>query len=630
MLRNRVFHVFFNNTNVKSIFVECANTIYTESLLLYEKMNQDDFKQVLGIVLTNEPASMDAYEMFLNLNQTSKITREVVQYSLQHKTWTKEYFERAHVFEDTVAAVGITPETLDEIVKNLREFQSVLSVQINVFKALADFTKNRGPCSYDILDELVSQNIARHRSTSAFDLHVAYCTILMHESRSIYIDCYNKDILTSNIDGLFDLMVLHRKKPDLRLNISLCEFLVTQCIYSKEHRYRLVQFLLDQIANTHGITALTSMKTLDNACGRYQICGIREDFMLLNGIEVIFNYIRTDFVGTGHLERKKLIQNLAAEIFWICSGARGSRPKMFESFFKITISQESVFWSLMTNDQKDNFHLAELQNNIHAYWMILTIMKYSAVLLHPMFSELQVENVLDLMERDFKSTQALLYLVGMLYCLLKYDRENIYAKMLLKTRHLNRLIKIYILDHKYNPNLNEALNMVMYYLHEKCDDLEKCGEIAGCSLDNQIFERRKTSWVHKFATFSVEEPEETLSEHQKRHNLVYLRWKGLKPFHALNDDSDEDSDDSDNDTASNRDSNDDSLSEASSVSDNIVSSDSEDGAGHHFSRRSSDYGDNDSNSDLSEASSMSEDSEEDARSSCYADSDSEDKEDASS
>jgi len=255
-------------------------------------------------------------------------------------------------------------------------------------------------------------------------------------------------------------------------------------------------------------------------------------------------------------------------------------------------------------------------------------MKYSAVLLHPMFSELQVENVLDLMERDFKSTQALLYLFGMLYCLLKYDESNIYAEMLLKKRHLNRICNIYILDHNYNPNLNEALNMVMYYLHEECDDLEKCQKIAGCSLDNQIFKRRKTSWVDKFATFSFEEPEETLTEDQKRHNRVYLHWRGLKPFHASNDDSDEDSNDTDNDTASNQDSNDDSLSEASSVSDNIVSSDSEDGAGHHFFRRSSDYGENDSNSDLSEANSMSKDSEEDARSSCYADSDSEDKEDA--
>jgi hypothetical protein len=282
----------------------------------------------------------------------------------------------------------------------------------------------------------------------------------------------------------------------------------------------------------------------------------------------------------------------------------------------------------MTNDQKEKFHLAELQNNIYAYWMILSIMKISAVFCYPMFSELQVENVLDLMERDFKSTQALLYLFGMLYCLLKYDKDNIYAKMLLKKRHLNRICNIYILDHNYNPNLNEALNMVMYYLHKRCDDFEKCQEIAGCSLDNQIFERRKTSWVHKFATFSFEEPEETLTEDQKRHNRVYLLWRALKPFHASNDDSDEDSNDTDNDTASNRDSNDDSLSEASSVSDNIVSSDSEDGAGHHFFRKSSDYGENDSNSDLSEASSMSEDSEEDARSSCYADSDSEDTEDA--
>ena len=600
-------------------------------MLLYKQMNHDDFKQILCIVLTNEPASMDACKMFLNLNQTSKITNEIVQYSLQDKTWTKKYFEKAHAFEEMVDVIGITAETLDEIVRNLKEFQPVLSVQINVFKALADFITNREPCSYNILDELMSKNIKKHTSTSAFDLHVAYCKILIHESRRIYIGCcYNKIMLINNINGLVDLMVLHRKKPDLRLQISVCEMLVTQCIFGKDHRYRLVQFLLDQIANTHGIAALTSIKTLDNACRRYPICGIRRDIMSLNGIDVIIDYIRKDFVGNGHLERKKETQSLGIEIFWLMSNETGSVPKMVESLFKHTISQESVFWSLMTNYQKEKFHLAELQNNIYAYWMILSIMKISAVFCYPMFSELQVENVLDLMERDFKSTQALLYLFGMLYCLLKYDKDNIYARMLLKIKHLNRISKIYILDHNYNPNLNEALNKVMYYLHKKCDDLEKCQKIAGCSLDNQIFERHKTSWVDKFATFSFEEPEETLSEDHKRYNRENLRWRGLKPFHASNDDSDENSNDTDNDTVSSRDSNNDSLSEASSVSDQIDSSDSEDGAGHHFFRRSSDYGENDSNSDSSETSSISEDREEDARSSCCADSDSEDKEDASS
>ena len=106
------------------------------------------------------------------------------------------------------------------------------------------------------------------------------------------------------------------------------------------------------------------------------------------------------------------------------------------------MAQESVFWSLMTNDQKENFHLAELQNNIYAYWLILTIMKISAVFYYPMFSELQVENVLDLMERDVKSTQALLYLFGILYCLLKNDKENMYAVIMLKSKNIDRILRI--------------------------------------------------------------------------------------------------------------------------------------------------------------------------------------------
>jgi hypothetical protein len=97
----------------------------------------------------------------------------------------------------------------------------------------------------------------------------------------------------------------------------------------------------------------------------------------------------------------------------------------------------------------------------------------------------------------------------------------------------------------------------------------------------------------------------------------------MQDFYASNDDSDEDSNETDNDTVSDRDSNGDSFSEASDVSDNIVSSDSEDGAGHHVFRNASEHGD----SDFSEASSSSEDREDDARSSCYDDSGSEDRED---
>jgi len=110
-----------------------------------------------------------------------------------------------------------------------------------------------------------------------------------------------------------------------------------------------------------------------------------------------------------------------------------------------------------------------------------------------MFSELQVENVLDLMERDFKSTQALLYLFGILYCLLRYDKDNIYAKILSKTRNLNRIVEIYVLDHNYNPNFKEVVNIVMYYLYDKCDDSEKREKISGSSIDDQIFDSHKTA-----------------------------------------------------------------------------------------------------------------------------------------
>jgi len=596
-------------------------------------MNHDDFKQMLGIVLTNEPASMDAYEMFLNLNQTSKITREVVQYSLQHKTWTKEYFERAHVFEDTVAAVGITPETLDEIVRNLKEFQPVLSVQINVFKALADFTQNREPCSYDILDELMSNNIARHRSTSAFDLHIAYCRILTYDSRKIYMNCYNKANLTRNVDGLIDLMVLHRKKPDLRLQISVCEMLSTQGIYKDfmfAYRQRMVKFLLDQIANTHGNKALTSIKTLLEACKNGVWSHVRKDVVSYNGIDIILKYIRKDFTCKDSWKKKDENQEVGFHILLQLTRDPENVVEMVEKIFKTTILAKNVLFHFMSDDQKKSLHLAELQNNIHAYWMILDLIRPTFFEL-PRILEYHIEIVIDRIERDFESTQALLYLFGILICLLSNDKEKLYAAIMLKSKNIDPILRIYSMDHKKNQSLNEVMNEVVYKLYSASDSLEVRNKIIHSSRDLNFFDESTTTWVERFGTFSFDEPSETSSEDEEPDD-----WRSrMVPFYASNDDSDEDSNDTDHDTVSDRDSNDDSLSEFSAVSDNIVSSDSEDGAGHHFFRKGSECDDNDVNGDFSAESSMSEEmqdnedsgSEDDARGSCYEDSGSEDKED---
>ena len=179
-------------------------------------------------------------------------------------------------------------------------------------------------------------------------------------------------------------MVLHRKNPDLRLQISVCEMLLTQGILREviAYRYRFIKLLLDQIANTHGIKALTSIKMLLKACKRGPQSGIRKDIVLLNGIDVILEYMRKDVVVNGYLERKNESQCVGFELFCLFMIDAGSAPEMVESIFKSTLAQESMFLSLMTNDQNDKFHLAELQNNIYAYWMILTIIKaplYSAI-----------------------------------------------------------------------------------------------------------------------------------------------------------------------------------------------------------------------------------------------------------
>jgi len=577
-------------------------------------MNHDDFKQMLGIVLTNEPASMDAYEMFMNLNQTSKITREVVQYSLQHKTWTGEYFQRAHVFEDTVAAVGITPETLDEIVRNLNEFQPVLSVQINVFKALADFSKNRKLCNYEILDELMSKNIAKHTSLSAFDLHIAYCTIVKYDSRKIYMDCYSRALLKRNVDGLIDLMVLHRKKPDLRLQISVCEMLTTQGVYKNfmfSYRQRMVKFLLDQIANTHGIKALASIKSLLEVCQNGMECNVRREIVCYNGVDVILKYIRKDFTCKDSWKKKDENQEVGFQILLQLAMDPDNVIRMVETIFKTTIAAKNALFGFMSDDQKKQLHLAELQNNIHAYWMILDLIHAYVVTLDdikstffelPRIAEYHIEVVIARIERDFESTQALLYLFGILFCLLSKDKEKMYTAIMLKNKNIDPILRIYSMDHKKNQSLNEVMNEVVYMLYSASDSSEVRNKIIHSSRDLNFFDESTTTWVERFGTFSFDEPSDTSSEDEEPDD-----WRSrMVPFYASNDDSDEDSNDTDHDTVSDRDSNDDSLSEFSAVSDNIVSSDSEDGAGHHFFRKGSECDDNDVNGDFSAESSMSE------------------------
>jgi len=218
--------------------------------------------------------------------------------------------------------------------------------------------------------------------------------------------------------------------------------------------------------------------------------------------------------------------------------------------------------------------------------------------------------------------------------LLEHDENKFYAAIMMKRNNIDQIIQIYSMEHSYNPSLKEVMNNVMYSLYSQSDSPQLCNKILNSSSERGIFDTRRTSWQDKFLIFRFEEPEEILYGYQEHKRSVYDRWSRLKPFHPSNDDSDEDSNDTDHDTVSDRDSNDDSLSEFSAVSDNIVSSDSEDGAGptrgplvgHHFFRKSNDYGD----SDFSEASSISEDREDDARSACYEDTDSGHKEDASS
>jgi len=365
-------------------------------------MSHKDFIFSLGIMLTNTPASMGNYVMFRNLNQTSRSTRAAVKEALMVQTWTKEYFDRAYEYVKMVKEIGITSDTLSEILQNLKEFLPVLSVQINVFTALANFVKGRASCPYPEFDELMSINIKRHTSINSIDLHIAYCEILVVDSRKKRnLEIVNQKTLVNNINRLIDFMILHRKRSDIRLQTSMSEMLSSKGILSHKNTYRSrwIKFLLDQIANTQGIKSLASIKMLLQACKLGTHSNMRAEIVSFNGIDIILDYTRKDFVLDKSLQRKKENQQIGFEIFLELKHESENTVKIIAKIFQTSFSQETVFSNLMTDDQKDNFHLAQLKNNIYAYWMILNIIK-PPFMVNPRFTALQVEIVLDLIERD--------------------------------------------------------------------------------------------------------------------------------------------------------------------------------------------------------------------------------------
>ena len=594
-------------------------------------MYQDDFMDCLDIILTNTPVSMDAYKMFNNLNQTSKTSRARVKWAFENKLWTKEYFDRAHALEKMVEDDGITTENLSKIVENLKEFQPILLIQINVFKVLALFINQRASRPYPQLDELMSKSISRHKSIQAIDLHIAFCEILASDSRKFRVDDHysihnlnieNQKIHRGNINGLIDLMILHRKKSDIRLQISVSEMLTSQDIFTHDNSYRLrwIKFLIDQIANTNGIKALTSIKMLLHGC---EIGGlnsnIRTELVSFNGIDIILNYMRKDFVVNNHLERKEENQQVGFKIFLELRKEPDSMIKMVDKIIQTTLFQETIFLGVMTNNHKEKFHLAQLKNNVYAYWMILNIIR-TPFLLYQYFSAQQTEIILDLIERDFESTQALLYLFGILYRLLVDDETNFFSNIMLKKKNVDRIIRFYRLPRNYNLILDEVMQVVMYHLFAVCDDSKIRHEFWKFWKNNETFLSQDRICESKFRIFSFDEPDEVLSEDQNLQKLLNDRFSSFKKFYPSNDDSDEDSNDIDsNDTLSDEDSDNDAGSEISAFSDNIISSDSEDGAGHYFLRKGMDYDGDDQDSNLSSESSISDESEDGARSSCYAD-----------
>jgi len=138
---------------------------------------------------------------------------------------------------------------------------------------------------------------------------------------------------------------------------------------------RMVKILLDQIANTHGIKALTSIKLLLEACQNGVFSNVRREIVSYDGIDVILKYIRKDFTRKDSWKQKEENQDVGFQILLQLTRDPENVVKMVEIFFKTTVFAKNVLLSFISDDQKKKLHLAEMQNNINAYWMILDLIR---------------------------------------------------------------------------------------------------------------------------------------------------------------------------------------------------------------------------------------------------------------
>jgi len=146
-------------------------------------------------------------------------------------------------------------------------------------------------------------------------------------------------------------------------------------LHGDDFMKRMVKILLDQIANTHGIKALTSIKLLLEACQNGVFSNVRREIVSYDGIDVILKYIRKDFTRKDSWKQKEENQDVGFQILLQLTRDPENVVKMVEIFFKTTVFAKNVLLSFISDDQKKKLHLAEMQNNINAYWMILDLIR---------------------------------------------------------------------------------------------------------------------------------------------------------------------------------------------------------------------------------------------------------------
>jgi len=553
------------------------------------------------------------------MNQTSKSVRSCVQQTLLNKDWTLEYFKRAALFETYVGCTAITFSNIGEITLNLSRFQRMLSVQTTVLQAIVSFVKDENICNVyrmhvvksgffqerNGMQQILLQNIALHRSIKGVDVCVACC--FLFETLGRFRDCTVLRILV-------DLMVARKRSmaysTEQALQTLIFKLLSGDGLFASgraSHEViRFIKFLVEDISKTDEDTASLSLNMLGRICDEreqfFQVHG-EDDFIYTNEYgHRMYRSVIVDAHGISiilaHM-RQHCDDGLTKEAGWkvlqdISRDTSSQRVNILSGIFKsIEPKNRSGLLRFMTDEQQKNIRRAEIQVNLHAYWMLYQLTKPvdfnrlpKDVLLY-FTTEHGVEKVLDLLRRDHMSSKASVYLFAVLLNLAKTaDDDKLLFTTLSQRRNLEFVMQCWE-QYRYYADFVSVSNAVVDYLaHADAD--RSSGSVHRTivhSIDDTTLYNLNVPSLYGYSDIF---PEYDSDDSEEEFPDAPSHLAGMVPFLAASDEDEDQDEDDDGDVesegnGSGEDNEDeDSASEKSVFSDNVVSSESEDGAGRCF------------------------------------------------